>query len=422
MIMVLTPRQKQELEYAIADYLENNGYNDAFEAFKKDANIQKDPDKGPSGILEKKWISVARLSKKVNELEDKCRELEKEYVIGAPLRDKRSPTEWIPRPPERCTLDGHTAPITRVLFHPIFVCVVSASEDGTIKTWDYETGTYEKTLKGHTNAVQDLAFSPNGKLLASCSADLSVKLWDFQNYICIKTLYGHDHNVSSVTFVPSGDYVLSCSRDKTIKMWEISTGYCVSTFTGHREWVKMVRVNNDGSLMATCSKDHTIIVWNLINANQHMNSGGGGGSNNDIKIMLREHDHTVECISWAPNTANKSISEAFEEKRKELQGPYLVSGSRDNTLKLWDIGTGVCLFTFIGHDSWVRDVSWHPAGKFFISASDDKTIRVWDVVNKRLTKTLESHKHFCSCIDFHQRAPYVVSGSVDLTVKIWECR
>ena len=41
--------------------------------------------------------------------------------------------------------------------------------------------------------------------------------------------------------------------------------------------------------------------------------GGGGGSNNDIKIMLREHDHTVECISWAPNTANKSISEAFEE-------------------------------------------------------------------------------------------------------------
>lgn len=46
-----------------------------------------------------------------------------------------------------------------------------------------------------------------------------------------------------------------------------------------------------------------------------MNSGGGGGggSNNDIKVMLREHDHTVECISWAPNTAYKSISEAFEE-------------------------------------------------------------------------------------------------------------
>lgn len=118
----------------------------------------------------------------------------------------------------------------------------------------------------------------------------------------------------------------------------------------------------------------------------------------------------------------------------------MISGSRDKTLKLWDVGTGICLFTFIGHDSWVRDVSWHPAGKYFISASDDKTIRVWDVINKRLNKTLESHKHFCTCIglknnlsiqmyimsfifsDFHPTAPYVASGSVDLTVKIWECR
>ncbi len=76
----------------------------------------------------------------------------------------------------------------------------------------------------------------------------------------------------------------------------------------------------------------------------------------------------------------------------------MISGSRDKTLKLWDVGTGVCLYTFIGHDSWVRDVCWHPAGKYFISASDDKTIRVWDVTNKRLNKTLESHKHFCTCI------------------------
>lgn len=32
-----------------------------------------------------------------------------------------------------------------------------------------------------------------------------------------------------------------------------------------------------------------------------------------IKVMFREHDHTVECIAWAPNSAYKSISEAFEE-------------------------------------------------------------------------------------------------------------
>lgn len=116
--------------------------------------------------------------------------------------------------------------------------MVSASEDATLKVWDFETGEYERTLKGHTDSIQDIAFDTSGKLLVSCSADMSIKLWDFQQtYECIRTMLGHDHNVSSVIFMPAGDFVVSCSRDKTIKMWEVSTGYCVKTFTGHREWV-----------------------------------------------------------------------------------------------------------------------------------------------------------------------------------------
>ena len=47
-------------------------------------------------------------------------EAEKEYISGAPTRDKRTPSEWIPRPPEKFCLSGHRAPVTKVLFHPIF--------------------------------------------------------------------------------------------------------------------------------------------------------------------------------------------------------------------------------------------------------------------------------------------------------------
>ncbi len=43
--------------------------------------------------------------------------------------------------------------------------MVSASEDATIKVWDYETGDYERSLKGHTDSVQDIAFDSHGKLL-----------------------------------------------------------------------------------------------------------------------------------------------------------------------------------------------------------------------------------------------------------------
>lgn len=68
--------------------------------------------------------------------------------------------------------------------------MVTASEDATVKVWDYETGDFERTLKGHTDAVQDLSFDHTGKILASCSADMSIKLWDFHEFECVKTLTG----------------------------------------------------------------------------------------------------------------------------------------------------------------------------------------------------------------------------------------
>eukprot|EP00118_Oscarella_pearsei_P028974 m.3384 g.3384 ORF g.3384 m.3384 type:complete len:303 (+) comp9333_c0_seq2:305-1213(+) len=253
--MVLTERQKEELNYAIADYLKSQGFEEALTKFKQEAGIGNDLDKKHSGLLEKKWTSVVRLQKKVMELETKLAEAEKEVTTGGPSRKTRNPAEWIPRPPERYELSGHRSPVTRVRFHPVFSLIVSSSEDATIKVWDYETGDFERTLKGHTDSVNDVAFDAQGKVLASCSADMSVKVWDFHSYECIKTLRGHDHNISSVTFVPTGDFLISASRDKTVKMWELATGYCVKTFLGHQEWVRRAKVSPDGSLIASCSND-----------------------------------------------------------------------------------------------------------------------------------------------------------------------
>lgn len=57
--------------------------------------------------------------------------------------------------------------------------MVSASEDATMKVWDYETGEYERVLKGHMNAVQDIAFDQTGKLLGVVTNVLESKLFIF---------------------------------------------------------------------------------------------------------------------------------------------------------------------------------------------------------------------------------------------------
>jgi len=408
--MVLSQRQREELNKAVADYLSSNGYLDALHSFQKEADMPGEVENKYAGLLEKKWTSVIRLQKKVMDLEAKLVETEKELKSGGHNRDKRTPAEWIPRPPEKYALSGHRSPITKVLFHPLFTVMVSASEDASIKVWDYETGDYERTLKGHTDSVQDVAFDHTGKWLASCSADMTIKLWDFHGYDCVKTLRGHDHNVSSLCFMPSGDFIVSASRDKTLKMWEVATGYCVKTFTGHREWIRMVRVNQDGSLLASCSNDQTVRIWVV--------------ATKECKAELREHEHVVECVAWAPESAHPSINEAsgIDGKKSQRSGPFLISGSRDRTIKMWDVSVGMCLFTLTGHDNWLRGLIFHPGGKFIVSASDDKTFRVWDIKNKRNSKRIDAHLHFVTSIDFHKSSPYVVTGSVDQTVKVWECR
>ena len=65
---------------------------------------------------------------------------------------------------------------------------------------------------------------------------------------------------------------------------------------------------------------------------------------------MREHEHVVEAIAWAPEAAHQNIGEAVgnDIKKGQRSGPYLISGSRDKTIKMWDISTGMCLFTLVG--------------------------------------------------------------------------
>ena len=384
-------------------YLNSIGYTPAATILKDELGLGESFDDATSkkyqGLLEKKWISVVRLQKKIMDLEGRNAFLQNELDTSTPLsRRTQDPTTWLPRAPARHTMQSHRLPVTRVAFHPIFSSLASGSEDTTIKIWDWELGELERTVKGHTKAVLDVDFGGprGGTLLASCSSDLTIKLWDpSDEYKNIRTLPGHDHSVSAVRFVPSGaagapasgNLLASASRDKAIKVWDVSTGYCVKTLRGHADWVRAVAPSPDGRWLLSAGNDQTARLWDA--------------AAGDARATFLGHEHVVECCAFAPPAAYAHLAALAGLKKPPpaaSSGEYLATGSRDKTIKLWDM-RGTLVKTLVGHDNWIRALVFHPGGKFLLSASDDKTIRCWDLSQEcKCVKTVEAHDHFVSCM------------------------
>ncbi|EJC98375.1 WD40 repeat-like protein, partial [Fomitiporia mediterranea MF3/22] len=101
-------------------------------------------------------------------------------------------------------------------------------------------------------------------------------------------------------------------------------------------------------------------------------------------------------------------------------GTRVASGAADNTIRIWE--SGQCLSVpFEGHDDEVCSVAFSPDGKRVVSGSDDRTIRIWDVVTGQVVcGPLKGHTDYVRSVAFSPDGTRVVSGSEDGTVRIWD--
>ena len=101
-------------------------------------------------------------------------------------------------------------------------------------------------------------------------------------------------------------------------------------------------------------------------------------------------------------------------------GKTIVSGSYDNSVKIWERASGELLKTLEGHKGWVTSVAISNDGKTIVSGSVDKSVKIWDRASGKLLKTLEGHTNGVNSISISTDGKTIVSGSGDNSVKIWE--
>jgi WD40 repeat protein len=103
-------------------------------------------------------------------------------------------------------------------------------------------------------------------------------------------------------------------------------------------------------------------------------------------------------------------------------GRTLASASHDETIKLWDAGSGALQQTLKGHENSVNNVAFSPDGRTLASASRDETIKLWDAGSGALQQTLKGHKHWVNDVAFSPDGRTLASASHDETIKLWDAR
>jgi hypothetical protein len=255
------------------------------------------------------------------------------------------------------------------------------------------------SAESHSNHVSALSWSPVGNQIASGSNDKTIKVWDGNSLELLKTLEGHSEIVYSVSWNHDGSQIASGSYDKTIKIWDSSTGKELHTMRGHSHWVLSVAWNHDSTKIVS-GGDRSIKIWGLM---ESIFSMFGVRMTWKLLKTLEGYSDCVVSVSWNHG------------------GSQIVSGSADNTIKIWDSSTGIVLRTLTGHSNWVRSVFWSHDDSKIVSCSDDKTVKIWNAITGDWIKTLEGHSKAVRCVAWSPDDRKIASCSYhEKKIVIWD--
>ncbi|KAJ7820966.1 WD40-repeat-containing domain protein [Mycena leptocephala] len=148
---------------------------------------------------------------------------------------------------------------------------------------------------------------------------------------------------------------------------------------------------------------------------------------------LAIHATSLYCTSlgYPPSNARASPAEDVNERRGPQpvclcgvspDGACVVSGSADETVRIWDAMTGAELTTMEGHSDSVNSLAFSPDGARVVSGSADETVRIWDAMTGAELTKMEGHSDVVRSVAFSPDGTRVASSSDDQAVRIWDAK
>lgn len=201
-----------------------------------------------------------------------------------------------------------------------------------------------------------MTLNKSGEWIAFGASKLGQLLvWEWQSESYILKQQGHCDAINSLAYSPDGERIITAADDGKIKVWETHSGFCIVTFTEHSGAVTACEFANRGNVFFSASIDGSVRAWDLIRYR-------------NFKTFTSPTRMSFSCLGVDPS------------------GEVICAGSLDSfQIHVWSVQTGQLLDQLSGHEGPVASLAFTPAGGVLISGSWDQTVRLWNIFSRTQT-------------------------------------
>jgi len=255
--------------------------------------------------------------------------------------------------------------------------------------WTPRTGLYAASdpVAVEIPKIQALALHASGDLVAYGGADKIVRVFDRKAGRVVHTLTGHAGDIRALAFRPDGRQLASGGGDRTIRFWDLDSSKEILRIPCLIPPIEMV-FSPSGKELVYC--------------------------NNDFRARLVQLDTDREPRRLPPQTG-QIVTVAYRP-----DGKVLAFGSIDQSIGLYDPGSGNPVGTIHAAQGKIAHIAFSPDGKRIAAAGDDRTARIWDAETGKLLHTFRGHAERVTWIEFRPDGRLVATASADRTIKIWD--
>ncbi|TFK60274.1 WD40 repeat-like protein [Pluteus cervinus] len=340
------------------------------------------------------------------------------------------------------TICGHTRCISSLAISPDGKYIVSGSDDKTLGIWNAQTGQQVgQLIKCHADVVTCVSFSPDNTHIVSGSRDKTCRIWYAETGQQVGQTQVHADQVTSVWFLPDGRQIASLAGAK-ISIWDIQSGKHVKeSWKGHQSLIWNVSFSCDSSYIISASLEDTIKLWDAHTGKQ-IGKGFKYynvqqvlflpdsmhiviATSNAISIFDIHTHKQAQTLKQDGKVTSLSVSP---------DGGYIAFGMDEGNIRIWNIQTEQKATQLVNnYYDWFKfgslihkssqgytSITLSPDGRYIVSGSKDKSIRVWNIHSgQQVGQSLKGHKHGIHALSFSTDSTYIVSASYD-GIRFWD--